>query len=155
MIIIKIDNTFVCFYEYDKVFNNRNGLLSVILFNDTRLLEKFKKRFAGVAGFISPDYSIYESMPKCIKIARTVESKIVSCYLVETFKKPCIPNISFNNKDDIEFVFDGIDKHSIIAMSLKGKLKEELERENVKQNIKIVCDILEPKAIVFYNVSTS
>lgn len=151
----KTDNTFVCFYEYDKVFNNRNGLLSAILFNDKRLLDKFNKKFSGVAGFISPDYSIYESMPKSIKMARTLESRIVSCYLVETFKKPCIPNISFNNKDDIDFVFDGIDKHSIIAISLKGKLKEGLERENIIQNIKIVCDNLKPKVIVFYNVSTN
>lgn len=132
----KTSKTFVCFYEFDKIFNNKNGLLAALLFNDKKQLVKFSKRFEDVAGFISPDYSIYESMPKAIKIARTLESRIVSCYLVETFKKPCIPNISFNTKEDIEFVFDGIDKHSVVAMSLKGKLKEANQRKSIKNNIK-------------------
>jgi len=151
----KTSKTFVCFYEYDNVFNNRNGLLSTLLFNNTRQLSKFIEKFKDVAGFISPDYSIYESMPKTIKIARTLESRIISCYLVETFKKPCIPNISLTNIKDIEFVFDGIDKHSVIAMSLKGRLKEEHQRKEIKKCIKLVCDYLEPRTIVFYNVCTN
>jgi len=151
----KTNNTFVCFYEYDNVFNNRNGLLSALLFNDKRLLLKFEERFKDVAGFISPDYSIYESMPKAIKIARTFESRIVSSYLVETFKKPCIPNISLTGVKDIDFVIDGIDNHSIIAMSLKGRLKEEQQRKEIKKCIKLICDCLDPKTIVFYNVCTN
>ena len=149
----KTSKTFVCFYEFDKIFNSKNGLLAALLFNDKRQLLKFNKRFEGVAGFISPDYSIYESMPKAIKIARTLETRIVSCYLVEMFKKPCIPNISFNTRDDVEFVFDGIDKHSVVAMSLKGKLKETNQRKSIKNNLKILCEELEPKAIVFYNMT--
>jgi len=151
----KTNKTFVCFYEYDNVFNNRNGLLSALLFNNKRLLSKFKERFKDVAGFISPDYSIYESIPKCIKITRTFETRLVSCYLVETFKKPCIPNISLTSINDMDFIFDGIDKHSIIAISLKGRLKEEQQRKNLKECIKLICDYLEPKTIVIYNVCTN
>lgn len=41
----KTNKTFVCFYEYDNVFNNKNGLLSALLFNDKKLLSKFEIRF--------------------------------------------------------------------------------------------------------------
>jgi len=151
----KTRNTFVCFYEYDEVFNNKNGLLTSLLFDDKNSLIQFEKRFKDVKGFISPDYSIYESMPKCLKIARTLESRLISCYLALTLKKPCIPNISISCEDDIDFALDGIDKNSIIAISLKGRLKEKTQRNTLENCIKLICDNLKPKTIVIYNVSTN
>ena len=53
----KTSKTAVCFYEYDKIFDNKNGIYKAIEDNDITRLNNFKTRFKNADIFISPDYS--------------------------------------------------------------------------------------------------
>ena len=64
----KTENTCVCFYQYDHVFDGIHGLYNSIIYQDTDRLEKFKKRFENVKYIISPDYSLYGDFPNALQL---------------------------------------------------------------------------------------
>ena len=53
----KTTKTAISFYQYDKVFDGKNGLWNAIKYNDKNRLKFFIERFKDCKYFISPDYS--------------------------------------------------------------------------------------------------
>ena len=151
---LKTNKTFVCFYQFDDIFDGKNGLFNAIYYNDKKRLEKFKDRFKNVFGFISPDYSqaaeihLEENRYRCFK------SRIVANWLITECNAVVIPNIAYIDKRSKEYCFDGIEKQSIVAISTKGLLKGNEGLQLLKETIKETVDEISPKAIVVYSVST-
>ena len=152
---LKTPKTFVCFYQYDNVFDGPNGLFNAIYYKDKKKLSEFKERFTGVFGFISPDYSqaaevhLEENRYRCFK------ARIVANWLITECNAVVIPNIAYIDSRSKEYCFDGIEKNSIVAISTKGLLNGADGLKILKDTIKCTVDIVSPKAIVVYSVSTS
>lgn len=152
----KTNNTCVCFYEYDKVFDNINGLFNAIYYQNESLLNKYKERFKNVKIFISPDYSMIGDCPNICNIYNLFKARIVSLYLTIVLEKLVIPNISFSTIKDFSFMLDGLQNCNVVAFSTKGSLKNNEQKELLIKAIKFTVDNLKYlKQIVIYDVSSN
>jgi hypothetical protein len=150
----KINNTCVCFYEYDKVFDSKNSLFNAIYNNDINLLNKYKERFKDVLYFISPDYSMCGDIPESINIYNIFKSRFVSLGLTLLLDKLVIPNITYASRKSFTYMLDGLEECCVVAFSTKGSLKDKEQKELFLEAIKYTVDHLHNlKQIVVYDVS--
>ena len=150
----KTNNTCVCFYEYDNVFDSKNGLFNAIYNNDIKLLNKYKERFKDVLYFISPDYSICGDIPENRNINNVFKSRFVSLGLTLLFDKLVIPNITYSSRKSFTYMLDGLEDCNVVAFSTKGSLKDIRQKELLIEAIKYTVDHLHKLIqIVVYDVS--
>lgn len=72
----KTENTCVCFYQYDHVFDGIHGLYNSIIYQDEERLQKFRLRFEGVKYIVAPDYSLFGDFPNALQIFNIYKSRI-------------------------------------------------------------------------------
>lgn len=150
----KTNNTCVCFYEYDKIFDSKNSLFNAFYENDIKLLNKYKIRFKDVLYFISPDYSVCGDIPENRNINNVFKSRFVSLGLTLLFDKLVIPNITYASRKSFTYMLDGLEDCNVVAFSTKGSLKDIRQKELVIEAIKYTVDHLHKlKQIIVYDVS--
>lgn len=150
----KTNNTCVCFYEYDKIFDSKNSLYKAFYENDIKLLNKYKERFKDVLYFISPDYSICGDIPENRNINNVFKSRFVLLGLTLLFDKLVIPNITYSSRKSFTYMLDGLEDCNVVAFSTKGSLKDIRQKELLIEAIKYTVDHLHKLIqIVVYDVS--
>ena len=66
-----------------------------------------------------------------------------------------IPNITYANDNYFDVMLDGMENTEVVAFSVKGAIREPVERKLLEKTIKVTVDGLEKlKKIVVYSVST-
>ena len=70
----KTDNTCVCFYQYDHVFDGVHGLYNSIIYQDEKILALFRERFKNVKYIVGPDYSLFGDFPVALQIFNIYKS---------------------------------------------------------------------------------
>lgn len=150
------ENTAVSFYQYDEVFDGKNGLFNSIYFNDEKRLERFKSRFRDVNFFIMPDYSQCSEIERIENLYRMQKARIVSAWLLLNIEgSVVIPNITFCNESDFKYMIEGFNNAEIVAISTKGILKnKEMKTLFVKAIKYLVDNMHELKTICVYSVAT-
>ena len=148
----KTDRTCVCFYQYDKAFDGRNGLYEAIYYNDKKLLKYYKQRFKGVKFFIEPDYSVFGDIHLIENEYRLFKARIVAIWFAVEIGAVVIPNISLPTERSASFALDGYENCSVIAISTKSHLSDKVEYERLIWKIHYVVDNLNLKAIIVYDV---
>ena len=129
---------FVMFYEHDIKFER--------LWNKPRkYLDKLKK-FKGV---ISPDFSLYRSMPLVMQQWNTYRGRALAVWLQDNGIE-VIPNVRFNDVRTYSFCFDGIEKGKTVAIGTHGCIQHKEDRLYFKSGLAILVEKLEPKNIVVY-----
>lgn len=151
----KTSNVCVCFYEYDKTFDGKNGLFNSILYKDDKALDRFRRRFENVNYFISPDYSLCGDCAEILNIYNIYKARVVSLALTLLFDKLVIPNITFSTRKSFEYMLDGLEECSTVAFSTKGSLKVKEQTYLFIESIRYTVDHLNRlKQIIVYDVST-
>lgn len=148
----KTKNTAVGFFVDDYKFDSLNGLYNSIRANDEVQLEKYKKRFEGCAFVIAPDYSTYSDMPLYEQINNIAKSRLVFLWLTLKCRLLVIPFAGWGSEETLSFCFDGIQKNSVVAISLKGAMNNSKSIELAKKAINKLISQTHPKAIIIYTV---
>lgn len=133
-------------------FDGQNGLFWAIYFNNEKLLNKYKERFNGVKFIITPDYSILGDINRIENIHRIFRARIVALWFIFELGVIAIPNISFSDDETAKIALLGLEESSVVAISTKGHMQEPAEKQRLKENIKLVVDTLNLKAIIVYDV---
>ncbi|MFI3326967.1 MAG: DUF4417 domain-containing protein [Clostridia bacterium] len=131
-------DSWVIFYEHDKKF--------VRIWNNPRKYTNILKRFNGV---ISPDFSLYRSMPLCMQIWNTYRSRALA-HFWQTNGIKVIPNIRFSDERSYKFCFNGIPKNSVIAVGTHGCIKNKKDRIFFKNGLDETVKVINPSTIIVY-----
>ena len=75
-------------------------------------LEKLSRYYC----LLSPDFSIFENMPKALQIESIFKNRWCDAYWQSKNLK-VIPTVSWGDESTFDFCFDGIEKGSIVAVS--------------------------------------
>ena len=148
----KTERTAISFYQFDSVFDGKDGLFWAIYFDDKVRLEYFKERFKGVKYIITPDYSILGDIHNVENIHRIFRARIVAIWFIVEIGAIAIPNISFSDSKTAEKALSGLEESSVIAISTKGHIQDPTERDRLRENIKLIVDNLNLKTIILYDV---
>lgn len=148
----KTKNTAVCFFENDIAFDGMNGIWNAIMYDDTKALKKFKRRFEGVKYLIAPDYSIIGDEFECINMYNIQRSRIVSLWFIHECHLIVIPNIMFGDEKSLSYFLDGLEGCQTITFSTKGCMKEKSRYEIAAKAIAIMIEKLKYlKTIIVYS----
>lgn len=128
----------VHFYLYDYMFER-------IWNSPEQYLSKLKK-FDSV---IAPDFSTYTDMPMAQVIWNLYRNRLL-VQMMQDYGIEVIPNIMWGTEETFEFCFDGLPKHSILAVETVGCTKAEEDRKLWHKAMDAAIERLEPTGILQY-----
>lgn len=144
--------TAVGFWEYDVKFDGYDGLYNAIYHDNHKRLDYFKKRFAGVRIFFTPDYSQFGDICDIENNYRLFRARIVGIWFAVELGAVVIPFITAPTMKDMPLALDGLEDCSVVAFSTKGYVNNAHERAVLKEMVRLTIDRLRLKAIVVYDV---
>lgn len=142
------------FYEYDYLFDGKNGLFNFIYNNDKTELQRLRNKFKYIKYAIVPDITVSGDMPTYEQISRIGRALVVAC----CFKYECdidvIPNFTYSSENLLPMYISYMKNTQTIAMNLVGVYKENKEKVLLEKAIKYAVDnLLNLKYIIVYTCS--
>ena len=110
-----------------------------------RYLNKLKK-FNGV---ISPDFSLYATMPLVMQKFHVYMGRAIATWLKDNGVK-VIPNARLGDERTYDFALEGLYKNDVIAIGTVGSYKRLDERNLLIPAIKKTLETLEPSDAIIY-----
>ena len=97
---------------------------------------------------LSPDFSPYSDMPKCLQVYNVYRNRWCGRYWQEHGIK-VVPTVTWSSVETLEFVLCGVPKHSTIAISTMGEGRWA-KWQSLFESWQYVMETLEPKTILLY-----
>ena len=115
--------------------------------------DKYIERLSRFKAVVAPDFSLYTDFPITLQILSCYRRQWCGAYW-QSLGLDVIPDVVWGTKQSYEFCFDGIPKHSTVAVSTVGVKRDKewnnetdsLFRDGYNEMIKR----LEPTTILFY-----
>lgn len=107
----------------------------------TEMLKKFDY-------VLSPDFSPYSDMPKCLQVYNVYRNRWCGRYWQEHGIN-VIPTVTWSNTESLEFALCGIPKQSAVAISTMGEGRWA-KWQSLFENWQYVMNQLEPKVVILY-----
>lgn len=127
---------YLCFYIDDYQFER--------IWNEPlKYLEVFK-RFKGL---IAPDFSLYRDLPTSLNIYNCWRNKVLTAFYQKNGIE-VIPNVSWSDEMSYKWCFDGLPKHSVVAISSNGCLNDKEAKKLFINGFNEMKKQLEPIKIV-------
>lgn len=99
---------------------------------------------------ISPDFSLYYTMPNAMKIWNLYRNRVIAHYL-QSKGITVIPTVSCCVDDDIlKFAFDGIEAGGTICVSSMSVKKDKKLKEVWKHGVTVMIEKLKPSTLIVY-----
>lgn len=147
--------TAVGFWEYDEKFDGYEGLFNAIYYDQEDLLERYRSRYAGVRFLFTPDYSQFGDVSDLEEHYRLLKARIVGIWFAMELGAVVIPFITVPTPESVGFALDGLENCSVVAFSTKGYVDDPVERNVIKELVRLTVDTLDLKAIVVYDVCST
>lgn len=147
--------TAIGYWEYDERFDGYEGLFNAIYYDREDLLERYRSRYAGVRFFFTPDYSQFGDVSDLEENYRLLKARVVGIWLAMELGAVVIPFITVPTPQSVGFALDGLENCSVVAFSTKGYVNDPVEREIIKELVRLTVDTLDLRAIVVYDVCST
>lgn len=139
----------------DKAVNRENGVHFFV--DDYRFEgiythpERSLRRYAQYAFLLTPDYSLYADFDLWHQIENVAKNRWVGAFW-QSKGLQVIPTISWSTPRSYEFCFDGVEQHTIVAVSTVGCRRAKLE---FMRGYDVMLDKLQPETIVCFGKTFS
>ena len=130
----KIINLFLDDYQIARLWNSPNNYIN--------LLKKFK-------AVCSPDFSLYTNHPRALQLWNHYRKHWLGAYW-ESQEINVIPTICWSDSDSFDWCFDGEPKNSIVAVSTKGTMGNDIAKERFYAGYYQMLKRLQPKKILLF-----
>jgi hypothetical protein len=124
-------------YRFERIWNNPKRYLPIL------------RRFDGV---ITPDFSLYEDMPRAMQIWNTYRNRALGFWLQKKGLN-VIPSLNWSDEKSYSFCFEGIARGCNVAISSYGTLRNPRNKELYTNGLEAMLDILAPHAIIHYSAA--
>lgn len=115
--------------------------------------EKYLERLKEFKAVVSPDFSVYTDFPRALQILACYRRQWCGAYW-QSEGIDVIPDVVWGDKDSFDYCFDGIPKHSVVAVSTVGvrndKTWNNKEGDLFKAGYDEMIKRLEPTKIIVY-----
>ena len=125
---------FIDDYQFSRIWRNPKKYLE--------LLSRFDCVF-------TPDFSLYMDMPLAMKIWNTYRSRLIGQMAQDRGIK-VIPTLVWAGDDTLDFVFEGLPKHSTVAVSTVGVMRDAEAQKIWCKGMTKAMKELEPKTVLLY-----
>lgn len=111
--------------------------------------EKEKKRLVKLAQYAAvctPDFSLYPEMALPVQMMQVFKSRWCGAYW-QSMGLCVIPTVTWADEDSYSFCFDGITKHSSVAVSTVGCKKS---KPSFLKGYDKMLEVIEPEMVICY-----
>lgn len=98
---------------------------------------------------LTPDWSLYIDMPMAMKIYNVFRSRLFG-QMCQDAGIQVIPTLQWADEDTFKFVFDGLPKHSTVAVSTVGVMKDKTAAEIWRNGMTEALKRLQPSTVILY-----
>ena len=127
-------NFFLDDYQFERVWNYP---------------EKYAKLLKQFGAVLSPDFSMYGNFPTAVQIFNHYRRQWLGRYWQER-GITVIPTACWADKTSFEWCFDGLPKHSIIAVGNVGRVKRPGEIKWFLDGYNTMLEVLQPTQVLFF-----
>lgn len=108
--------------------------------------EKYLQILQNFRFVCSPDFSVFSDLPKSLAIYNSWRNRTSAFFLQKNGVK-IIPTIEAGGEDTWDFCFDGLPKHSTLAITTNGATTKGFQ-SHAREIFQEVTDRLQPKRLV-------
>ncbi len=136
----------------DKVENKKSGVHFFV--DDYRFKgiydnpEKTLNKYSQYRFLLTPDFSTYSDMNLWRQLESVAKNRWVGAYW-QSKGLTVIPTISWGLSQSFDFCFDGVEKHSIVAVGMIGCKKNKL---NFMRGYNAMLEKIQPEKIICFGV---
>ena len=130
-----------CPYEHDKKF--------VRIWRNPKRYIPILLRYPGV---ISPDFSMYRNMPAAMQQWACFKGRAIA-HRIEHDGGIVVPNVRWADERSFEYCFEGLPKHSTLAVGSHGCIKMREDRRWFMLGLEQLVVRLEPRTLVVYGAA--
>jgi len=110
---------------------------------------RYVARFADFGGIISPDFSLYRSMPPHERIRSVWASRAAGAYY-QQHGLLVVPHVRWAVPEDYDFCFLGLPARSVLAVSTHGCCRDRADRHYFRHGLLQMMNRLDPTVIVVH-----
>lgn len=125
---------FIDDYQFERVWNDP---------------DKYEELLGDFDCVFTPDFSLYTDMPLAMKIWNVYRSRMIG-QIYEDSGLSVVPTLSWAGEDTLDFVFDGLPKESMYAVSTVGVMRSEDTKALWIAGMKKAIEVLSPHTILLY-----
>lgn len=104
----------------------------------------------GFAGGISPDYSMYLTMPRSQQIWNCWRNRAMA-YFLQNNGLRIIPNAGWSDADSLEWAFDGLPSNSVLSITTQGCMgKDYVCRQSLLNGLHELVRRKHPEKLIVY-----
>lgn len=96
---------------------------------------------------ISPDYSIFDDSPLCVRIYQAYRVR-ASAYYLALHGVNVIPCVEFGGEETWDFAFDGLAEGTCVGLTTNGVSADESFADNARRGVAELCRRVHPSKIV-------
>ena len=144
--------TAVAFYTFDRSFDNIDGLYNAIYYNQIKLLQIYKVRYANIRFIIAPDYSLFDNVWPLENLSRLLKIRVIMLWFVMEIGAVVIPNAIYLSENSLPIFLSGFENVKTMCFSTKGHVRRARDRQRVKETVKYVVDHFNLDHILVYSV---
>ena len=111
--------------------------------------QRYLHSFASYAGLISPDFSLYRSMPPHQRVLHTWANRAVGAYY-QAHGLAVIANVRWATQEDFAFCFLGVPVRSVVAISMHGCSRNSEDRYHFRTGLAELLDQIEPHTVIVH-----
>ena len=143
---------FVHHYLFDYCFDGKNGIWYGCLEN-SRTENAYLNKLRKYKGVISPDYSVYVDLPFVHQLWNIYRDRL-TCEWLRSLGLNVIFNLRWGDYRTYKYVFQGIEKHSVIAIGSHGLIKHPENRSIFMNGFIEMIKRVEPNILIIYGPCT-
>ena len=149
---------FLRFMDY-KTINDPENYIAHFYYDDYKFIQawrnpdKYVKMLREFKAVVSPDFSLYTDFPVALQILSCYRRQWCGAYW-QSLGIDVIPDVVWGEKKSYDFCFDGIPKHSTVAVSTVGVANDKNWNNGIgtlfKDGYNEMMNRLEPTTILWY-----
>ena len=129
---------YIHFYMHDNLFQD-------FIAN----VKKYVNLISQYDGIITPDCSLAVGQLDYLQMTNTYFNRAIGAFL-QRLGIPVVPTVRLSDENSYRFCFNGLPKHSIVAISTHGCIKSKKQKEQFREGLIQMLKILEPRDVIVY-----
>ena len=126
---------FIDDYQFDRIWRNPERYTSIL------------SRFPGI---ISPDFSLFIDLPIAVQKWNIYRNRVLAAYYSQA-GIDVIPSVGWSDEQSYDFCFEGLPKHSTVAISTNGCLASKESLYYFEKGFNKMLEVLNPSIILNYS----
>lgn len=112
--------------------------------------DRYGKMLQEFGFVIGPDFSVYNDFPFPVKLFNYYRNAWLCRYWQEKFNIVVVPTVMWGEEETWDWCFDGMPKHSIVAVSNVGTQRSNDEKNYFINGYNEMLNRLEPEKVLFF-----